>query len=105
MNNVTKFRCWLAVLMVSTICGCSRVVVSVGQQAQLNESLNTSGLHAKYAAAGMSGITLDDPLQSELSGKSLETIVTVVKKWREKNQISISSIGIQGPNSYVGIDL
>ena len=105
MKNVMKFRYWLAVLMISTICGCSRVAVSVGQQAQLNESLNTSGLHAKYAAAGMSGITLDDSVQSELSGKSLETIVTVVKKWRDQNQISIRSIGIQGPNSYVGVDL
>jgi hypothetical protein len=90
-------------LFALAVSGC-RVDVSDEEQAQLNDALSISGLHAKYSAAGASGITLDDPVQSELSGKSLETLVEVVKKWRDQNHISVSGVGIQGPNSYVSID-
>lgn len=102
------FRCFIPrlasiLLFVLAVSGC-RVDVSDKEQAQLNDALNISGLHAKYSAAGASGITLDDPVQSELSGKSLEILVDVVKKWRDQNHISVSSVGIQGPDSYVSVD-
>lgn len=90
-------------LLAVAVSGCD-IDVSVVQQAQLNDSLTKSGLHAKYSAAGTSGITLNDPVESELAGQSLETLVSTVKKWRDQNHISIRSVGIQGPNSYVSID-
>jgi hypothetical protein len=98
----------LTAVIIGTMCGCQediKIKLSVQQQTELNESLSRAGLHAKYSAAGLTGITLDDPVQSELSSESLGQIVDVVRKFRDKNHItSVSSLGIQGPNSYVSID-
>ena len=96
---------FLTAFIVSAMCGCQDIKLSVQQQAELDESLSGAGLHARYVAAGISGITLDDPVQSELSGESLGRIVDVVRNFRDKNHItSIRSVGIQGPDSYVSID-
>lgn len=105
VTNVTLIKYFL-VFMICALCGCSRVDVSAEQQEQLNEAPSKSGLHAKYATAGMSGISLHDPMEYELSGDSLGTIVNVVIKWRDQNHISsITSIRIQGPKSCVSVDL
>ena len=97
---------FLAAFMIGSMCGCESVNLSVQQQAELDESMSRAGLHAKFMAAGTSGITLNDPVQSELSGPSLGQIIEVVRSFRDQNQIgSIRSVGIQGPSSYVSVDL
>jgi hypothetical protein len=98
-------KLFVTAFIIGTMCGCQDIKLSVQQQADLDQSLSRAGLHAKYSAAGLSGITLDDPVQSELSGESLGRIVDVVKNFRDRNHItSIRSVGIQGPNSYVSVD-
>jgi hypothetical protein len=95
----------LTAYIIGTMCGCQDIKLSVQHQAELDQSLSRAGLHANYSSGGLSGITLDDPVQSELSGESLGRIVDAVRNFRDKSHItSISSIGIQGPNSYVSVD-
>jgi hypothetical protein len=105
MKAEELLKVFLTAVCFSIMCGCVGIELSEYQQADLNESLSKAGLHAKFRATGISGITLDDPVQSELSGPSLEQLVETVREFRDRNHLtSMTSVGIQGPTSYMSID-
>ena len=99
-------KVFLTASIIATMCSCQDIKLSVHQQAELDESLSRAGLHAKFHNGGIGVICLDDPVQSELSGPSFDQIVNVVRMFRDRNQItSIKSVSIQGPDSYVSVDI
>lgn len=97
---------FVAILLMFAATGCGDLAtLSPEQQSELNSSLAKAGFQATYDCSGESGMTLEDRVESDLQGQSPFQISHIVETFLDNNHIKgYSSIGIQGPSSYVSVD-